>query len=159
MTMEKKSQHFAEAAMLIRRPVAEVFNAFIDPAVTTKFWFTKSTGKLAEGKTVEWTWEMYDHSDQVRVQEVVPNERIVIDWGDGADRSRVVWTFEPMSATSTFVRIVNNGFTGDADRIIQQVRDSTGGFSWVLAGLKAWLEHGIELGLIGDRFPAGLQQH
>ena len=158
MTMEKP-QHYAEAAMLIRRPAAEVFNAFIDPAVTTKFWFTKSSGKLEEGKTVEWTWEMYDHSDLVRVQKVVPNERIVIDWGDGTDRSRVEWTFEPLSAASTFVRIVNDGFTGDADRIIQQVRDSTGGFSWVLAGLKAWLEHGIELGLIGDRFPAGLQQH
>ena len=36
-----------QAQMLIRRPVAEVFNAFADPAVTTKFWFSKSSGKLA----------------------------------------------------------------------------------------------------------------
>jgi hypothetical protein len=33
----------AKTGMLIRRPVAEVFAAFIDPGVTTKFWFTKSS--------------------------------------------------------------------------------------------------------------------
>ena len=32
--------------MLIRKPVADVFEAFIDPDVTTKFWFTKSSGRL-----------------------------------------------------------------------------------------------------------------
>ena len=32
----------ARATMLIRRPVAEVFNAFVDPAVTTlRFWFSR----------------------------------------------------------------------------------------------------------------------
>jgi uncharacterized protein YndB with AHSA1/START domain len=28
----------AKAAMLIRRPVADVFEAFVDPAITSKFW-------------------------------------------------------------------------------------------------------------------------
>jgi len=32
--------------MLIRRPVAEVFEAFIDPDITTQFWFTRSSGRL-----------------------------------------------------------------------------------------------------------------
>ncbi|MBC7990984.1 MAG: polyketide cyclase, partial [Luteimonas sp.] len=27
--------------MLIRRPVAEVFEAFVDPAITSRFWFTR----------------------------------------------------------------------------------------------------------------------
>jgi hypothetical protein len=30
---------------------------------------------------------------------------------------------------------------------------------WVLAGLKALLEHGIELNLIGDAFPKALNEH
>ena len=34
------------AAMLIRRPASEVFEAFVDPDITTKFWFTKSSGRL-----------------------------------------------------------------------------------------------------------------
>lgn len=46
----------AKAEMLIRRPVAEVFEAFVDPSITAKFWFSKGSGRLAVGKDVEWTW-------------------------------------------------------------------------------------------------------
>ncbi len=60
----------AKAEMLIRKPVAEVFEAFINPEITTKFWFTKSSGRLEPGKQVTWTWEMYDHSIKVIVKEI-----------------------------------------------------------------------------------------
>ena len=50
----------AKAQMLIRRPPAEVFEAFINPEITRKFWFTKSTGRLESGKHITWTWEMYE---------------------------------------------------------------------------------------------------
>jgi uncharacterized protein YndB with AHSA1/START domain len=55
----------AKTGMLIRRPVAEVFEAFIDPRVTTKFWFTKSSGRLEVGKQVKWEWEMYGDAPDV----------------------------------------------------------------------------------------------
>jgi uncharacterized protein YndB with AHSA1/START domain len=42
----------ARAEMLIRRPVSEVFEAFVDPAITSKFWFTRSSGRLELGKEV-----------------------------------------------------------------------------------------------------------
>lgn len=48
-----------EAQMMIRKPAAEVVRAFIDPSITTHFWFTKSSGPLEVGKTVKWEWEMY----------------------------------------------------------------------------------------------------
>ena len=38
----------AKATMLIRRPVATVFEAFVNPEVTTRFWFIKSSGRLEE---------------------------------------------------------------------------------------------------------------
>jgi hypothetical protein len=57
------------------------------------------------------------------------------------------------------VTIVNSGFAGDADELVQQALDSKGGFTWVLAGAKAWLEHGIELNLVADAFPKGLREH
>jgi uncharacterized protein YndB with AHSA1/START domain len=157
-TMPNARQDFAKAEMLVRRPIADVFNAFIDPRITTKFWFTKSTGKLEEGGSVQWTWEMYGHTIPVQVLTVATNERIVIEWGTGAERSTVEWTFKGMSGASTFVSIRNSGLGVDADRVLEQVRDSTEGFTLVLAGAKAYLEHGIELGLVGDRFPEGLNE-
>lgn len=62
-----------KAEMLVRRPVAEVFKAFVDPAVTTKFWFTKSSGRLETGKEIRWDWEMYDASAQISVKAVEQN--------------------------------------------------------------------------------------
>ena len=40
----------AKAEMLIRKPVAEVFEAFVNPDITSKFWFTKGSGRLEAGK-------------------------------------------------------------------------------------------------------------
>jgi len=150
---------FAKAEMLIRKPVEEVFEAFINPEVTTRFWFTKSSGRLSENKRVEWTWEMYDHTELVNVKSIEPNTKIVIEWGDKAKTSTVEWTFKSLGETGTFVSIVDSGFKGNTDEIIAQMRDSTEGFTIVLAGLKVLLEHNIRLNLVGDRFPKELGKH
>ncbi|MFW6074498.1 MAG: SRPBCC family protein [Chloroflexota bacterium] len=145
-----------QTAMLIRRPAAEVFEAFVDPEITTKFWFTRSSGRLEAGKQVRWEWEMYGASALVDVKEIEPGQRIVIEWSDG-DPSTVEWQFTPLAEDRTFVNITHSGFSGDGDELVVQALDSTGGFTLVLAGLKALLEHGVELNLVGDRFPAELQ--
>jgi len=151
MKVEKSKS--AEAQMLIRKPVAEVFNAFIDPAVTTQFWFTKSTGKLEPGKQVSWSWEMYGVSSVVVASAIKENELITIEWG--APATTVDFNFKPMGDNATYVEIQHYGFNKTGDELIAAIKDSTGGFTTVLDGLKAWLEHGIHLNLVGDKFPKG----
>ena len=58
-----KQLPITKTGMLIRKPVADVFEAFVNPDITTKFWFTKSSGKLQADKQVRWEWEMYDNLD------------------------------------------------------------------------------------------------
>jgi hypothetical protein len=43
--------------MLIRELVADVFEACVNPDITTKCWFTKSSGRLQAGQPVQWDWE------------------------------------------------------------------------------------------------------
>ena len=148
-----------KTGMLIRKPVAEVFEAFVDPGVTTKFWFTKSSGRLEAGKQVQWDWEMYGISVPVTVKAVEPSQRIVIEWPGYGGLTTVEWTFEPQADGTTFVRITESGFTGDGDQLVQQVTGSTQGFSLVLAGLKALLEHDVRLNLVADRYPKGIEEH
>lgn len=150
----------ATAAMLIRRPAAEVFEAIADPAITTQFWFTRSSGRLEPGATVRWDWEMYGVFAHVTVREVEPHQRILMDWGGGDEAPTTVeWRFTPLTADTTFLEVTNSGFTGDADAVVAQALDSTGGFTLVVAGLKSFLEHGIQLNLVPDRFPAALGEH
>jgi uncharacterized protein YndB with AHSA1/START domain len=144
-----------QTGMLIRKPALEVFEAFVDPAITTKFWFTHGSGRLALGETVEWKWEMYGVSATARVTVFEPGQRLVIEWPGYSGLTTVEWRFEAQPDGTTFVRLSESGFTGTGDELVQQVTDSTGGFTLVLAGLKAWLEHGIQLNLVGDRFPKG----
>jgi uncharacterized protein YndB with AHSA1/START domain len=146
----------AKAEMLVRKPITEVFEAFVNPEITTKFWFTKSSGRLEAGKQVTWTWEMYDASSQVTVKEVEKNQRILIEWPGYGSPNTVEWIFTPHGNDATFVSITNSGFSGDGDKMVEQALASTGGFALVLAGLKAFLEHDIMLNLIADRFPEGL---
>ncbi len=155
--MEIQKAPVAFAAMLVRRPVAEVFGAFVDPSVTSNFWFTKGSGRLDSSKRVIWTWEMYDVSAQVEVTEIVTNEKIVARWGAAGEAPNTVeWTFEPQPDGATFVSVKNFDFPGDADAQVEQAINSTGSFTIVLNGLKAWLEHGLRLGLIADRHPSKL---
>jgi uncharacterized protein YndB with AHSA1/START domain len=113
-----------KTGMLIRRPVADVFEAFVNPEITTKFWFTRSSGKLETGKTVQWDWEMYDISIPVTVKAVDPNKRILIEWPGQNGPTTVEWLFSSREDGTTFVDITNSGFTGDGDQLVAQATDS-----------------------------------
>ena len=149
----------AKAEMLIRKPVSEVFEAFINPEITTKFWFTKSSGRLEAGKKITWTWEMYNASGEVNVKEVEKNKRILIEWIYNGVLTPVEWILTTYGKDATYVSITNSGFDGDGDKVVEDALGSKGGFTWVLAGAKAYLEHGIELNLIADAFPQNLRTH
>jgi uncharacterized protein YndB with AHSA1/START domain len=149
-----------EASTLIRRPPAEVFAAFVDPAITTRIWFTRSSGPLTPGATVRWEWEMYGVSDTVLVTEFEAPERFVLTTG-GGDGLTVEFRFVPR-AEGTVVTIIESGFTGSlddpgfsgtGDDVIEYVVGSTGGYTTVLCAAKALLEHGIELGAVRDKHP------
>jgi uncharacterized protein YndB with AHSA1/START domain len=154
--MEIQQVPSAKAEMLIRKPVAEVFEAFVDPAITTKFWFTKSSGRLETGKQSQWDWEMYGVSVQVSVKTIEENKRILIEWSAYGAPTTVEWLFTPRADSTTFVSVTNTGFSGDGDEVVKQAIDSTEGFTLVLSGLKALLEHNIILNLVPDRFPDAL---
>jgi uncharacterized protein YndB with AHSA1/START domain len=143
----------AKAQMLIRKPVAQVFEALADPAITSRFWFSKGSARLEAGKRVRWDWEMYGVFAEVDVKVVEENRRILVEWNGPDNPSLVEWTFEPRGEDRTFVTVKNWGFSGVAEAI-----DSTGGFSFLLAGLKAFLEHGIELNLVADHAPDSLKE-
>lgn len=138
----------ARTEMLIRRPVHEVYRAFIDPTVTANFWFSRGSDSLIQGGSVKWYWDMYGVTADVAVIALEENQRILIHWP-----TPVEWQFSPRGDNATMVTIIASGFTGTEDEQVASAIDSMGGFSFTLAGCKAWLEHSIRLNLVLDHSP------
>jgi uncharacterized protein YndB with AHSA1/START domain len=143
----------AREGMLIRKPAEEVYDAFANPAATTKFWFSKSSGRLEVGKLIRWDWEMYGVSMMVDVKKLEPVKRILMEWDEDKNPTRVEITFTARMPDTTFVSIAHSGFSGNSDRIVEQAMGSAARFGLALAGLKAYLEYWFRLHLVEDRFP------
>jgi len=144
-----------KAAMLIHCPPAEAFRAFADPAITTRFWYTKSSGPMTPGAALRWEWEMYGVSTAVTVREVEPGRRILFDWGNDGPTT-VEMRFTPWDGGATFVEITESGLSGSGDELVARATGSTAGFTIVLCALKALLEHDIVLTAVRDRHPRNL---
>lgn len=142
------------AQMGIRRPRSEVFEAFVDPSATTRFWIESSDGRLEEGTVLRWTMNSEGAIAEVRVAAVQPGERIAFDWGADGEYTRVELQFLPWGEDDTLVKVTETGLGGSGDEIVARATDATGGFTMVLCALKALLEHGIELAAVSDRAPA-----
>src|SRR3989442_1432749 len=146
----------ARTEMLIRSPASKLFEAFVDPAITSKFWFSRGNAKLEAGKSVRWDWEMYGFSTDAKVKALEPNKRILFEWFAYGAPTDLEWVFTARPDDTTLVSITNSGFGGSAQEIANLAVASTEGFAFVLAGAKALLEHGVLLNLVRDRFPDGL---
>ena len=147
----------AEAQMLIRKPVEEVFEAFINPSITRNFWFTKGSDRFEVDKKITWEWEMYNVSTTVVAREILQDQKIVFEWDDPS--KTVELKFKELDDESTFVTVTEYGYNKKGDELLAIIKDSTAGFTTVLDGLKAFLEHRINLNLIADKFPKEVAQH
>ena len=143
--------------MLIRKPVEEVFEAFINPSITRNFWFTKGSDRLEVDKKITWEWEMYNVSTTVVAREILQDQKIVFEWDDPS--KTVELKFKELDDESTFVTVTEYGYNKKGDELLAIIKDSTAGFTTVLDGLKAFLEHRINLNLIADKFPKEVAQH
>lgn len=159
MTQQLTVAPSTDVGMLIRRPAHEVFEALADPSVTTRFWYTKSSGRMVEDAELTWVWEMYGVSTRVRVEKVLADRLIRFSWEgyDPAHPSTVEFRLTPYENDTTYLRITETGFTGDVDSQVARALDSTAGFTFLLSSLKAALEHDVTLRVTMDAHPQNLQ--
>ena len=143
----------------IDKPVEEVFEAVADPAQLSAYFTTGGAeGRLEAGKTVSWDFADFPGSFPVEVIEVVPNEKIVLEWGAAeaesgaigakmqpADyKTAVTMLFKPTDDGRTLVEIVEEGWR-DTDGARRASYQNAEGWTGMLLAMKVWLEHGILL--------------
>lgn len=165
MTKKKHQHPIVESQMLIRKSVQEVFEAMVNPDITSKFWFTKGSGRVEPGKTLEWEWGQFGVKDNVNILDVRKDEYISLQWSLGELETTVEITFESKTKDTTFVSVIEKGFwTSDPENDpdlankIELMLGQNGGWTLVLSNMKAWLEHELDLNLIADHKPELIKQ-
>ena len=70
----------------IARPVAEVFEAVVEPKSLSRYFTTGGAkGRLEKGATVTWDFHDFPGAFPVKVVDVVKDKRIVLNWGAADD--------------------------------------------------------------------------
>ncbi|MBW9214319.1 SRPBCC domain-containing protein [Mumia sp. zg.B53] len=135
----------------IARPCAEVYEAIADPAQLTRYFTTGGArGRLESGATVMWDFADHPGEFPVTVVEAVPPRLIVIRWdaqasADDDGRTTTTFELEPVDGGArTLVTITESSWlvTGTGAK---NAFGNCAGWTGMLAALKAWVEHGINL--------------
>ncbi len=138
-----------QVQLKIRKPVAEVFDAVVDPKKLTGYFISASSGALVAGQTVMWKFVEVADDFPVIVGEVVKNERITFDWpaadqGRAPKNTHVEMAFKPIDAANTMVQITESGWA-ESPAGIKSSQGNAGGWMHMMACLKGYLEYGINL--------------
>jgi uncharacterized protein YndB with AHSA1/START domain len=135
----------------IARPCRQTYEAIADPDQLSRYFTTGGArGRLEPGADVTWDFADFPGRFPVTVVEAAPPHRIVIEWaGDETvgDSATTRTTFELESLeddAATLVTITESAWAPTPDG----ARNAFGnceGWTGMLAALKAWVEHGINL--------------
>jgi uncharacterized protein YndB with AHSA1/START domain len=143
----------------VSRSVHEVFEAVADPTQLSSYFTTGgASARLETGATVTWDFHDFPGAFPVEVIEVVPDTRIVLAWQanegpadadgsgvpDGRYKTIVTIRFKPTDDGRTLVEIEEKGWR-ETEAGLKASYGNCMGWSQMLAALKIWLEHGINL--------------
>lgn len=146
--MELKFKVFAH----VSRPSHDVFEAVADPKELSGYFTTGGAeGRLEVGKTVSWDFHDFPGRFPVDVVEVVQDRKIVLLWGanegeeEAGYKTRVTMEFSPLDGdTRTLVSITEEGWR-ENQGALDSAFGNCMGWSQMVAALKVWVEHGINL--------------
>ncbi len=130
-------------SQLITCKVSDAFDAFVEPSKITQFWLSSTSGPLSEGSKVTWQFMVPGAVDTVTVDIFKRPSLIQLAWSDG---SKTRFEFSESVGGNTKVSITAEVFAG-AD-LMDQVVNTTEGFSIVLCDLKTLLESGRSANLV-----------
>ncbi|MDQ4215135.1 SRPBCC domain-containing protein [Microbacterium sp. ASV81] len=135
----------------VSRPPAEVYEAVADPAQLSRYFTTGGArGRLDAGSEVSWDFADFPGRFPVTVVEAAAPERIVIEWAaapgsNDSGSTRTVFEFAPVDdGARTLVTITESSWSATSGGS-KAAFGNCMGWTGMLAALKAWVEHGINL--------------
>lgn len=116
----------------------------MDPIKIGNYWFTSSSERWAQGKTIILRYEEYNAEGAINIVEIKENKRIHFTWGSETDQETdVTILLREIDSTSTAVEITEAGFSEEDSELVNKLLGQKEGWLFMLCCLKAYLEHGI----------------
>jgi uncharacterized protein YndB with AHSA1/START domain len=135
-----------QVEMLIRKPVGDVFDAFVNPGTLAKFWLNHASAPLARNARVEWEFMVPGVRDTLTVTEFVSNRVLAWTW---SDFSITKLEFHEQDGSSTRLAVTASGFSGpDMEAMLV---NNAEGYTIVLCDLKCLLETGRSGNMVRDK--------
>ncbi|QIL02958.1 ATPase [Sphingomonas sinipercae] len=137
--------------IIVDRPRETVFEAVADPKELSAYFTTGgASARLAKGATVTWDFHDFPGAFPVHVTDVVANERIVFEWKandpEAEYQIEVTMRFSDVDGRPgrTKVEVEERGWRS-SDAAVKASYGNCMGWSQMLAALKMWVEHRINL--------------
>lgn len=128
----------------ILKPANEVFEAFVDPSKIGNFWFSSSSERWEQGKTVTLRYDEYDAEGNIEVTKLEINKKIVFQWGANGEEHTVTIALKELGNSSTIVEVNEEGFKENDAELISKMLDNKEGWVYMLTCLKGYLEFGVK---------------
>jgi uncharacterized protein YndB with AHSA1/START domain len=133
-----------KATIQIAKSPAEIFEAIIDPVKMSNYFIAESSGRMEQGKELEWKFPEMDTKVPVRVGKIEKDKYVSYSWDNKDSEQLVEMTLSPAkNGVGTVVTVTEKTTKGEAT--IDWVKGNTEGWANFLACLKAFLEYGINL--------------
>jgi uncharacterized protein YndB with AHSA1/START domain len=133
-----------KTAIQVGAPAGKVFEAIVNPAHMSHYFISESTGRMEEGKTLQWKFPEFDELSPVRIGQLEQDKYISFYWQMGEKELMVEITLTSAGDNVTVVRITEKAMENN-EAGIKWLKGNTEGWANFLACLKAYLEYGINL--------------
>jgi len=128
----------------VLKPVAEVFQAIVNPDKLSKYFVSNASAPLAAGQQVTWTFADVDVELSPEVEVVERNSRIVFTWEASGQKARVEIELSRYDERSTKIHIVESAFPMSEEGV-QRALQQAKGWTDFIDCMRAYLEFGVRL--------------
>ena len=132
-------------AVRINKPVDEVFKAFVDNEIISKYFVTSASAPIkAAGDKITWTWGT-EHKTEITITDYEENKRVAFTWpAFQVDYdTNVLFEFQVVEG-KTRVVVTEEGWKDDKAGINSSLMNNAGWKDMLLC-MKAWVMHNIDL--------------
>ncbi len=129
----------------ILKPTNEVFEAIVDPVKIGNFWFSSSSERWEQGKSVTLRYDEYEAEGVINVLEAEESKKIVFSWGaEHGEETVVTITLQELDNIRTIIEVTESGLREDDPEIVNKMMGQKEGCVYMLSSLKGYLEYAVK---------------